>query len=215
MHRSSLLVISLFITSLLFAGCASDSTLPTLRPTLDSGGNVAPTVDPNLGSGFDPNLGNDDSTTSAEPTPTQESGSSVGGDNESGARGIGFTAQITGGSIADVNDGGQYGCNLNGHMISSGTNAAPNITFVIPTSGAIDTHTLSGDSPITVQVALASVDDSYNQLTGGTLTIDRVPSGAGEFVSGSFDFTIRNASGSEIGIRGSFDFETGDTAYCS
>jgi hypothetical protein len=214
MHRSSLLVISFLIASLLLTACGSDSTLPTLRPTVDSGNDTQPTVDPNLGSGFDPDLGNDDTTTSPEPTPTQESGSSVGGDNESGARGIGFTAQITGGSVADINDGGQYGCNLNGHRISSGTSPAPNITFIVPTSGVIDTHTLSSDSPIAVQVSLASIDDSYTQLTGGTLTIDRVPASAGEFVSGSFDFTIRNASGSEIGIRGSFDFETGNTAYC-
>lgn len=214
MHRSPYLVISLFIVSIVLAACGSDSTLPTLRPTVDSGGSSEPTVDPNLGSGFDPDLGDDDTTTTAEPTPTRESDSSVDSDTESGARGTGFTAQITGGSIVDINDGGQYGCNINGHRISSGTNAAPNITFTIPTSGAVDTHTLSADADITAQVSLASVDDSYDQLTGGTLTLDRVPVSDGEFVSGSFDLTIRNASGSEIGIRGSFDFETTNTVYC-
>jgi hypothetical protein len=207
----------LLMSALLLVACDSNTPLPTLHPTVDSG-NTNATVDPNLGSGFDPNLGGDDNNTDTQPTPTRESGSTVSGDTESGARGTGFTAQITGGSIANITDGGQYACNLNGHMISAGVNPAPNIVFTLPATNAVGSHTfITADSQgdTSVQVSLASVDDSYSQVTGGTLTIDEIPQEAGEFVSGSFDFTIKNASGAEIGIVGEFDFETGNTAYCS
>jgi hypothetical protein len=204
----------LMVSVFLLVACDSDTTLPTLRPTLDSG-NAKATVDPSLGSGFDPNLGGEDGNDNPQPTPTRESGSAVGGDTESGARGTGFTAQITGGSIQNITDGGQYACNLTGHRIASGNNPAPNITFTIPTTDTVATYTFSGDDAVAVQVSLASVDDSYNQVTGGTLTIDKVPEIAGDFVSGSFDFTVRNDTGTEIGVRGNFDFESGDTAYCS
>jgi len=210
MRRPIVFVVCMILSSVLFVACGSDTTLPTVHPTLNS----EPTVDPNLGSGFDPDLGNDDNTAETEPTPTRESDVSTGGDSESGARGSGFTAQITGGSVPNINDGGQYGCNLNGHRIASGASASPNITFTIPTTEAIDTHTLTTSPNIAVQVALASATDSYTQVTDGTVTLDRVPEGAGDFVSGSFNFTIRNSSGTEIGVRGSFDFETSNTAYC-
>lgn len=193
---------------LIFAACSSDTALPTLRPTVDAGGTDA-TVDPNLGSGFDPNLGNDD-----QPTPTRENASSGGSDAESGARGAGFMAQITGGSVSDITDGGQYGCNTTWHRIASGSSVAPNITFMIPITNATSTHTLAENTAVSIEVALASVDDRYGQVTGGTLTIDRIPADSGEFVSGSFDFTVRNDSGAELGVRGSFDFATGDTVYC-
>lgn len=213
--RSLLFFAGLLVSVVLLVACGSDTTLPTLRPTVDSG-NTNATVDPNLGSGFDPNLGSEDGNDNTQPTPTRESGSAVGGDTESGARGTGFTAQITGGSILNITDGGQYACNLVGHRIASGNNPAPNITFTIPTTDTVATHTFSGtDDAVAVQVSLASVDDSYNQVTGGTLIIDKVPEVAGDFVSGSFDFTVRNETGTEIGVRGSFDFESGDTAYCS
>ncbi len=213
--RSFSLLICLLFSLVVLVACDSDSQpLPTLRATVDSGTGDA-TVDPNLGSGFDPNLGGDDNNNTTQPTPTRESGSGVSGDTESGARGTGFTAQITGGSISDITDGGQYACNLAGHRITSGNAPAPNITIVIPTTNAIGMHTLSATvNAVDLQVFLASVDDSYTQISGGTLTIDELPEGAGDFVSGSFDFTIRNATGAEIGVRGSFDFESGNTAYC-
>jgi len=200
---------------MVLVACGSDSQpLPTLIPTLGSGTNDA-TVDPNLGSGFDPNLGGEDNGDDVQPTPTRENDSTVGGDTESGARGTGLIAQITGGSIADITDGGQYACSLAGHRIASGNTPAPNITITLPTANAIGAHTLSAtDNTIDIQVFLASVDDSYTQITGGTLTIDELPEAAGDFVSGNFDFTIRNGTGTEIGVRGSFDFESGATAYC-
>ena len=218
MPRSLAFFTSLFISMIMLVACGSNSTaLPTLRATVDSGNGNA-TVDPNLGSGFDPNLGGDDGNTETLPTPTRESGAAVGGDSESGARGTGFTAQITGGSIADIVDGGQYACNVAGHIISAGNKPAPNIIFAIPVANAIGTHTFIGadaNGDASAQVSLASVDDSYNQVTGGTLIVDETAEEAGEFVSGSFDFTVRNVAGNEIGIRGDFEFETGNTAYCS
>jgi hypothetical protein len=213
MSRSLLLLTCLLISLLTLVACGSDTTLPTIQPTVNSGNDDIATVDPNLGSGFDPNLGGDNNTDTTQATPTRESGSSVGGDTESGARGTGFTAQITGGSIANITDGGQYACNLTGHRIASGNTPAPNITFTLPTTNAIGSHTLSRGA-IDIQVFLASVDDSYNQVTGGTLTIDDIAEASGEFVSGSFDFTVRNATGAEVGVRGDFTFESGDTAYC-
>lgn len=213
--RSLSLLMCLLLSLVMLVACDSDSQpLPTLRATVDSGTGDA-TVDPNLGSGFDPNLGGDDNNNNAQSTPTRESGSTVGGDTESGARGTGFTAQITGGSVADITDGGQYACNVSGHRITSGNTPAPNITMTLPTANAIGTHTFSTtNNPIDIQVFLASVDDSYTQITGGTVTIDELPEAAGDFVSGRFDFTIRNGAGTEIEVRGNFDFESGDTAYC-
>lgn len=218
MRRPLILFICSLASMIILVACDSTSTaLPTLRATVDAGTGDA-TVDPNLGTGFDPNLGGEEGNDSTLPTPTRESGSAVGGDSESGARGTGFTAQITGGSIADITDGGLYACNITGHVISAGNKPAPNIVFIVPTINPIGTHTFitadtNGDA--SVQVSLASVDDSYNQVTGGTLTIDETAEEAGDFVSGSFDFTMRNNAGTEIGIRGNFDFESGNTAYCS
>ncbi len=103
-------------------------------------------------------------------------------------------------------------------MISAGNKPAPNVVFIVPTINSIGTHTFitaDANGKASVQVSLASVDDSYNQVTGGTLTVDETPEEAGEFVSGSFDFTVRNDAGTEVGIRGDFEFETGNTAYCS
>ncbi len=220
MTLRQLMSISLFLASLtVLTACGSDTTssLPTLRPTLDAGGSQI-TATPELGSGFDPNLGNDDGDVDLEPTPTRESDAVIGGDTESGARGTGFTAQITNGSLNTITDGGQYDCTLVGHRIASGVNVAPNITFTIPVDDPIRTHTFIGadvNGKAGAIVSLASIDETYTQVTGGTLIVDEIPTGAGEFVSGEFDLTIRDASGTEIGVRGSFDFETSGVAYCS
>lgn len=213
MRNFVMFFIGLLVSGLLLVACGADSTIPTLRPTLD--GNITEaTVDPDLGSGFDPNLGGSDNNNNPEPTPTRENNSSVGGDSESGARGIGFSAQITGGSINEIIDGGQYACNINGHLITSGNSPAPNITFTLPNTNPIAMHSLTNSNTVVVSLTLSSVEDVYAQVTGGTLTVDKIPSQAGEFVSGSFDFTIRNTTGGEIGVQGNFDFETTNTAYC-
>lgn len=205
----------IYITTLLtavllvFTACSSDTSLPTLQPSPDS-----PTAD--AGSGFDPNLGGDDNDIS-EPTPTQENSVGAGGDNESGARGTGFNAQVTGGSIASVADGGQYDCTVAGHRIASGTSATQNITFTIPVADPVRTHSFLGvvdGGTAAAIVTLGSADETFAQVTGGTLTVDEVPTGAGEFVSGTFDFTAVDASGNEIGVRGDFDFETSSASYC-
>jgi hypothetical protein len=219
MTLRNMITMSLFLCMIVLAACGSDTTsnLPTLRPTVDAGGNQV-TATPELGSGFDPNLGNDDATTELEPTPTRESGVVGDGDTESGARGAGFAVQISNGSMDAFNDGGQYDCTLTGHRIASGVNAAPNLTFTIPVENPVRTHSFIGadaNGTASAIVSLASVDDTYTQVTGGMLIVDEAPTDAGEFVSGTFDFTIRDASGSEIGVQGTFDFETTGTAYCS
>ncbi len=206
------IITSLIVALFVFTACASDTSLPTLQATVASG----PTQD--AGSGFDPNLGGDSGSNESEPTPTRESDASIGGDTESGARGTGFNAQITGGSIDAVNDGGQYDCSVAGHRIASGRDAAPNITFTVPVENPFRTHSFMGvadDGTASAVVTLDSLDETYNTITGGTFTLDEVPEDAGDFVSGSFDFTVLDASGNEIGIRGDFAFETTSTSYCT
>ena len=214
--RPLFFLIGLIISLFFFVACGStDTTLPTVRPTLDSSPPTE-TVDPNLGSGFDPDLGNDDPATEAIATPTRENSSGVAGDTESGARGTGFMAQIVGGSVNNITDGGQYACNVAGHRIASGDNPAPNITFTLPTSDDEGTYTFpASNATVTVQISLESVEDNYNQVVDGTVVIDELPTQAGEFASGNFNITVRNDSGDEIGVQGDFDFESGESAYCS
>jgi len=214
MKRTTLTYILMMLVLMLFTACSSDTSLPTLQATVDSGGDEA-TAD--AGSGFDPDLGGDNDD-DAEPTPTRESDANIGGgDTESGARGTGFNAQIIGGSIDDVVDGGQYDCSIAGHRIASGVADVPNITLSIPVEEAVGTHTFVGaadDGAATAIVSLASPDESFTQVTGGTVTVDEVPVDAGDFVSGTFDFTILDADGNEVGVRGDFAFETSSTSYC-
>ena len=204
------------IVLMIVSACSSDTSLPTLQPTVDSGGGqVSSTED--SGSGFDPNLGGDNNT-DTEPTPTRETDANIGGDIESGARGTGFNAQIVNGSIDAVNDGGQYDCTVAGHRIASGVTAAPNITLTLPVEEPIGTFTFVGaedGGEATAVVTLASVDETYTQVTGGTVTINEVPRRAGEFISGEFDFVVLTDGANEIGVRGDFAFEATGAAYCS
>lgn len=213
-------IMALWLMACLISACgSSDSSLPTLRPTVDN----QPTVDPNLGSGFDPNLGTDTSGGATnQPTPTRESSGNIVGDTESGASGSGFTASLSGNtSVSAINDGGIYACNIGGHQIISGAVAAPNVSFILPVNVTIGTHSLKGINDITgandtsVLVTLTSASDLYNQGVSGTLSIDALPTEDGDFVTGSFDFSIANASNSQITLSGSFDFESNNTTYCT
>lgn len=215
------------ILALAVVACGpTDNTLPTLRPTAgsSSGATTEPTVDPNLGSGFDPGFNEEEGTAEPPPpTPTRESGSGVSGDTESGARGTGVMVQLTGNTtVTEIVDGGVYVCSVAGHSIASGIQPAPNVTFVAPATiedGGTFNLVGVGDTPnptsVSVIVMLTAVDDVYDRDVSGTITIDSLPLEDGEFVEGSFDFTIANASGNEVGLSGTFDFEAEGTSFCA
>ena len=211
-----LLWIALTLCVLLITACATETTLPTLAPSPDANGN--PTSE--AGSGFDPDLGNNDTPT-AEPTPTREAGANVGNDDTESGGELGFVGNVTGASDLTISGQGLFFCHNNAtpaHIEIHSSLATENtVIFSLPTTIAIGTHNLAGanagntgtDSTVIVTLGIQEIYDSDVQ---GNLILDALPTRIGETVSGSFNFAIQNTTGNQsINVQGEFDFSTDDS----
>lgn len=165
--------------------------------------------------------GNTPSGTTNEPTPTAEGVSDVTGDPgsgfgiETGLQGSGFEAVIDGAMQATMTGPGYYACENSMYVIRPLPDGLQQVTLILPANivpGVYRLVDMGGSGP----AATVSFSDGqvYAGRVNGVLVLNSVATGAGQSVSGNFDFTASNGAG-EVSARGEFDFTSQEgVLYC-
>jgi hypothetical protein len=180
---------SLYIIMTIFlAACGSNPPPipPTLAPTVEQVA-APPTFTPE---------------TVQEQAETTNNADIVLGEASTGS----FSAIITGDRSLSFEGGGTSSCTPNNETrIGSGTASTGNSMFFrIPVGTATGEYTL-GTADSTLQAVLTVEETRYNGESFGILTLDAMPTVAGESAVGSFDMNFVSADGVNVNVVGSFN----------
>lgn len=194
------LFLMLFFAALFLLGCQNEA-LPTLAPILS-----VTTSTPST----DTDSANNTNSEKLPSTANQEFTATLTGTIESTLIGDGAFSCIT---ALDAIVVGLYGVDPEG-----GYNTR--IDLNLPIDLAPQTHTLTtreeGTNDGKAWAALNIDRDVYDAVAGGTIEVLALPSGAGQPVQASFDFTVAYGDETTISVAGKVDFIPSEstTVYC-
>ena len=134
------------------------------------------------------------------------------------ASGTGFSATVTEAVETELNGGGYFMCDDDSAEVNIGANGglSNNILITLPRDAAAGTYEIGTGNTSATYVGASVMEALYDRNSQGSVTLNAVPSAAGEQTTGTFEFTVESArEDTTITITGSFDFAAGNIAFAN